>query len=72
MRGQSVSCSAEGSSELLWVQPEKALVRRLIQAEITVSFLRDILYRVSREEITQAMENAYQEVLLQIPDGADD
>ena len=59
--------------ELFWVHNREKVYKTTYSGRDYCQFSPGYTYtEEQRQEITQAMENAYQEVLSQIPDGADD
>jgi len=59
--------------ELFWVHNREKVYKTTYSGRDYCQFSPGYTYtEAQRQEITQAMENAYQEVLSQIPDGADD
>ena len=59
--------------ELFWVHNREKVYKTIYSGRDYCQFSPGYTYtEAQRQEITQAMENAYQEVLSQIPDGADD
>ena len=59
--------------ELFWVHNREKVYKTTYSGRDYCQFSPGYTYtEEQRQEITQAMENAYQEVLSQVPDGADD